>query len=110
MIISRTPFRLSFLGGGTDYPSWYREHGGKVLATTINKYCHLTCRYLPPFFEHRYRIVWSKIENCHSIDDITHPSVRAILKDMGCERGIEIHHDGDLPARSGWAPAPRATA
>ena len=58
MVISQTPFRLSFLGGGTDYPGWYREHGGTILATTINKYCRLTCRYLPPFFEHRYRVVW----------------------------------------------------
>ena len=53
MIVSRTPFRISFFGGGTDYPAWYREHGGAVLATSINKYCYLTCRYLPPFFEHR---------------------------------------------------------
>src|SRR5229473_2937209 len=67
MVISRTPFRISFFGGGTDYPSWYRAHGGAVLATTIDKYCYLTCRYLPPFFE----------------------------------RGLELHHDGDLPARSG---------
>lgn len=101
MVISRTPFRLSFLGGGTDYPGWYREHGGTILATTINKYCTLTCRYLPPFFEHRYRVVWSKIENCQTIDEITHPSVRETLRYLGIERGLEIHHDGDLPARSG---------
>lgn len=101
MIISRTPFRISFLGGGTDYPAWYLEHGGAVLATTINKYCYLTCRYLPPFFEHRYRVVWSKIENVHGIEEITHPAVRAILQYMQFERGVEIHHDGDLPARSG---------
>ncbi|MGD1805095.1 hypothetical protein ACP6PL_06595 [Dapis sp. BLCC M126] len=101
MIISRTPFRISFFGGGTDYPAWYRQHGGAVLATTIDKYCYLTCRYLPPFFEHRIRVVYSKIENCHSIDDITHPSVREILRYLEIERGVEIHHDGDLPARSG---------
>ena len=101
MIISRTPFRLSFLGGGTDYPAWYREHGGAVLGTTINKYCHLTCRYLPPFFEHRYNVVWSKIENCKTIDEITHPAAREIIRYMGITRGLEIHHDGDLPARSG---------
>ena len=101
MVISRTPFRLSFLGGGTDYPGWYREHGGTVLATTINKYCYLTCRYLPPFFEHRYRVVWSKIENCETIDEITHPSVRETLRYLNLDRGLEIHHDGDLPARSG---------
>jgi D-glycero-alpha-D-manno-heptose-7-phosphate kinase len=101
MIISRTPFRISFFGGGTDYPAWYLQHGGAVLATTINKYCYLTCRYLPPFFEHRFRIVWSKIENCHTVDEITHPAVKAILRYMQIERGVEIHHDGDLPARSG---------
>ena len=61
MIISRTPFRISFFGGGTDYPVWYNEHGGAVLATTIDKYCYITCRYLPPFFEHKYRIIYSKM-------------------------------------------------
>ncbi|MGQ4809206.1 Galactokinase [Candidatus Entotheonellaceae bacterium PAL068K] len=101
MIISRTPFRISFFGGGTDYPAWYRTHGGAVLATTINKYCYLTCRYLPPFFDHRFRVVWSKIENCQTIDQITHPAVREILRYLHIDRGVEIHHDGDLPARSG---------
>lgn len=101
MIISRTPFRISFFGGGTDYPAWYCTHGGAVLATTINKYCYLTCRYLPPFFEHRIRVVYSKIENCQTIDEITHPAVREVLRYLGLERGVEIHHDGDLPARSG---------
>ena len=101
MIISRTPFRISFFGGGTDYPSWYRIHGGTVLATTIDKYSYLTCRYLPPFFEHRIRVVYSKIENCHSIDEITHPAVREVLRYLQFERGVEVHHDGDLPARSG---------
>src|SRR5881628_1015143 len=101
MIISRTPFRISFFGGGTDYPAWYRQYGGAVLATTIDKYCYLSCRYLPPFFEHRTRIVYAKIENCRNNDEIAHPSVRHILKYLGFERGVEIHHDGDLPARSG---------
>jgi len=101
MIISRTPYRISFLGGGTDYPEWYCKHGGAVLATSINKYCYLTCRYLPPFFEHRIRIVYSKIENCQNVDDISHPAVREILRYLKIDRGIEIHHDGDLPARSG---------
>lgn len=101
MIISRTPFRISFFGGGTDYPAWYRHHGGAVLATTIDKYCYLTCRYLPPFFEHRFRVVWSRIEVCQSIDQIVHPAVRELLRYLNIERGVEIHHDGDLPARSG---------
>jgi D-glycero-alpha-D-manno-heptose-7-phosphate kinase len=101
MIITRTPFRISFFGGGTDYPAWYQEHGGVVLATTIDKYCYISCRYLPPFFEHRHRIVYSRIENVRSIDEIEHPAVRAVLGWAGCEQGLEIHHDGDLPARSG---------
>ena len=101
MIISRTPFRVSFLGGGTDYPAWFQEHGGAVLAAGIDKFCYLTCRYLPPFFEHRLRVVYSKIENCQTIDQIEHPVVRETLRHLGLSRGVEIHHDGDLPARSG---------
>ena len=101
MIISRTPYRISFFGGGTDYPAWYRNHGGAVLGTTIDKYCYLTCRYLPPFFEHRFRVVYSKVENCQTVNDITHPAVREILLYLRMDRGLEIHHDGDLPARSG---------
>jgi D-glycero-alpha-D-manno-heptose-7-phosphate kinase len=101
MIISRTPFRISFFGGGTDYPAWYRKHGGGVLASSIDKYCYLTCRYLPPFFEHRIRLVYSRIENCQSYEEIEHPSVRAVLSYLNFDRGVEIHHDGDLPARSG---------
>jgi len=101
VIISRTPYRISFFGGGTDYPVWYEEHGGAVLATTINKYSYITCRYLPPFFEHKYRIVYSKTEHTQSISEIQHPSVRATLNFMGINRGVEIHHDGDLPARTG---------
>jgi D-glycero-alpha-D-manno-heptose-7-phosphate kinase len=101
MIICRTPFRISFFGGGTDYPAWYRTHGGAVLATTIDKYCYLTCRYLPPFFEHRIRLVYRKIETCKTVDEIAHPVVREGLKFLTIDRGIELHHDGDLPARSG---------
>jgi D-glycero-alpha-D-manno-heptose-7-phosphate kinase len=101
VIISRTPFRISFFGGGTDYPVWYRQHGGAVLATTIDKYCYLTCRHLPPFFEHKFRLVYSAVESCQSVDEIRHPSVRECLRYMNVRRGVEIHHDGDLPARSG---------
>ncbi len=101
MIISRTPFRISFFGGGTDYPVWYNEHGGAVLATSINKYCYITCRYLPPFFEHKYRIVYSMTEQTHNISEIQHPSARETLNFMDINRGVEIHHDGDLPARTG---------
>ena len=101
MIISRTPFRISFFGGGTDYPAWYRNHGGAVLATTINKYCYISCRYRPPFFEHRIKVVYSKIENCQTIDEIAHPAVREVLRYLSVDHGVEIHYDGDLPARSG---------
>lgn len=101
MIITRTPFRISFFGGGTDYPGWYREHGGAVLATTIDKYCYITCRRLPPFFDHKHRIVYSHIENVKHNDEIQHPAVRAVLNWAKVEDGMEIHHDGDLPARSG---------
>ena len=101
MIISRTPYRISLFGGGTDYPAWYSTHGGAVLGSTIDKFCYLTCRHLPPFFNHRTRVVYSKIENVLTIDEITHPAVREVLRYLGVTRGVEIHHDGDLPARSG---------
>ncbi len=101
MIITRTPFRISFFGGGTDYPAWYQQHGGEVLATTIDRYCYITCRHLPPFFDHKHRVVYSVIENVREIGEIKHPAVRAVLSWAGCEKGLEIHHDGDLPARSG---------
>ena len=108
MIISRTPHRISFFGGGTDYPSWYLEHGGKVLGAAIDKYCYISCRYLPPFFEHKYRIVYSKLETVSSLDEIQHPAAREILKYFkdtlryfDGDVGFEIHHDGDIPARSG---------
>ncbi len=101
MIISKTPFRISFFGGGTDYPAWSQEHGGTVLSATIDKYCYISCRYLPPFFDHKYRIVYSNIESVKMINEIQHPSVRAVLEYLECNKGLEIHHDGDLPARSG---------
>ncbi len=101
MIISRTPYRISFFGGGTDYPAWYLKHGGKVLGTSINKYCYITCRELPPYFEHKHRIVYSKSETVNSLDEIQHPSVRAILKHFNIQKGLEIHYDGDVPSRSG---------
>ncbi|MCS7045873.1 MAG: hypothetical protein NZO58_05915 [Gemmataceae bacterium] len=101
MIICRTPFRISFFGGGTDYPAWYRRHGGAVLAATIDKYCWLTCRHLPPFFDHKFRVVYRKIETAASAAEIEHPVVRAVLQELNFDRGLELHHDGDLPARSG---------
>ncbi len=101
MIISRTPYRISFFGGGTDYPAWFSRHGGAVLATAIDKYCYLTCRWLPPFFEHRTRVVYSRIESCRDNSQIQHPAVRAVVSHLGITQGLEIHCTGDLPARSG---------
>lgn len=101
MIITRTPFRISFFGGGTDYPAWYRENGGAVLATSIDKYCYLSCRYLPPFFGQSHRIVYSRIELTTSVDEIAHPSVRCCLKRLNVREGIELVHNADLPARTG---------
>lgn len=101
MIVTRTPFRVSFFGGGTDYPPWFRQYGGAVLATTIDKYCYISCRHLPQFFDHKHRIVYSAIENVSDIDEIKHPAVREVLRWAGVDKGLEVHHDGDLPARSG---------
>ncbi len=101
MIISRTPFRVSFFGGGTDYPGWFENNKGAVLATTIDKYCYITARYLPPFFDHKSRIIYSKMEHVKEIADIDHPAVRGVLNFLKIKEGLEIHHDGDLPARTG---------
>lgn len=110
MIISRTPFRISFFGGGTDYREWFEENGGSVLATIIDKYCYITCRYLPPFFKHKSRIIYSKMEQVQNIDEIQHPSVRETLRFMNIKKGVEIHHDGDLPARTGLGSSSAFTA
>ena len=101
MIITSTPMRISFFGGGTDYPVWSREHGGAVLSTTIDKSCYITCRRLPPFFEYHSRVSYSKVENVVSNSAIEHPSVRACLQYLGMSEGVEIHHIADLPARTG---------
>lgn len=101
MIITRTPLRVSFFGGGTDYRPWFEEHGGAVLATTIDKYLYLHTRYLPPFFDHRSRIVWSQIEHVNQPSEIKHPAIRGVLEWMKIDKGVEIHHHGDLPARTG---------
>jgi D-glycero-alpha-D-manno-heptose-7-phosphate kinase len=101
VIISRTPYRISFFGGGTDYHTWYQEQGGAVLSTTINHYCYLNCRFLPPFFKEKTRVVWSQIEQVTDHNDIVHPAVRGVLNYLNIEGGVEIQHTGDLPARSG---------
>ena len=101
MIISKTPYRISFFGGGTDYPNWYKKFGGEVISTTIDKYIYITARYLPPFFDHKYRIVYSKVEMVKRARDIEHIVVRDLIKETKIKKGIELHYDGDLPAKSG---------
>ena len=101
MIITRTPMRISFFGGGTDYPVYFREFGGAVLSTAIDKSCYITCRHLPPFFEYHSRVSYSRIENVDHNGEFKHPSVRACLEYLGVEQGVEIHHVADLPARTG---------
>jgi D-glycero-alpha-D-manno-heptose-7-phosphate kinase len=101
MIITKTPYRISFFGGGTDFPFWFSENGGSVLSASIDKYCYISCRHLPKFFDHNYRFVYSAIENINQISDIKHPAIKGVLEWMKWDEGIEIHHDGDLPARSG---------
>jgi len=101
MIITKTPYRISFFGGGSDYPEWYKKFGGSVLSTTIDKHIYISCRLLPQFFNHKYRIVWSKIENVKKINQIQHRSVKNLLKYNKVKSGLEIHYDGDLPAKSG---------
>lgn len=100
MIITRTPFRISFFGGGTDIPEYFQREGGEVLSTTIDKYCYVTARPLPPFFEHSIRIAYSVLETCKDFDEIKHPLVRVALKDFN-RNDVEIHYDADLPGHSG---------
>lgn len=105
MIISKTPYRISFFGGGSDYPDWYLKNGGEVISSSINKYIYISCRNLPPFFKHKYRIVYSKIEHVKDLKNISHQAVREALrlfkKRIRFNSGLEIHYDGDLPAKSG---------
>jgi D-glycero-alpha-D-manno-heptose-7-phosphate kinase len=103
IVITRTPFRVSFFGGGSDYPAWYRREGGAVLSTAIDKYSYLYCRYAPAFFKSTHRVVWRHIEQVNAIGEILHPAVREGLKWLGFDnsRGVEIYYQGDVPARSG---------
>ena len=101
MIITKTPYRISFFGGGSDYPEWFNKNYGEVISTTINKYLYISCRELPHFFKHKFRIVYSKIENVKTIDKIKHNGVKQLLNYLKVKNGLEIHYDGDLPSRSG---------
>ena len=101
MIISKTPYRISFFGGGSDYPDWYLKNGGEVISSSIDKYIYISCRYLPPFFEHKVRLVYSEIEECQDSSEFDHPSAREVMKYLNLKNGLEIHYDGDLPGKSG---------
>ena len=101
MIITKTPFRISFFGGGTDYPTWVKEHCGAVLSTSIDKYSYLNVHRIPPFFPYKTKVVWSRVEEVNDPSEIIHPSVRETIRFMNCEEGLGIHYHGDLPARSG---------
>lgn len=101
MIISKTPFRISFLGGGTDYPSWYNHHIGMVLGTTIDKYVYLTVGPKSPFSQHNFRIFYSELEECATLEEIRHKAVRATLGYLGINDGAEVYYARDLPAQSG---------
>ncbi len=101
MIITRTPFRISFFGGGTDHPAWYKEHGGEVLSTSLDKYCYVSCKVLPPFFHYKHRVAYSQIECVNHIDEIQHPVVRECLRYSNFSPGVDIYYHADLPARSG---------
>ena len=101
MIISKTPYRISLFGGGTDFPEWFTKNSGAVLSASIDKYCYLSCRKLPPFFPHKHRFVYSRIEDIVKLEDIRHPCLKHVFKWLNITDGLEIHHDGDLPARSG---------
>lgn len=101
MIITRTPFRISFFGGGTDFPEWYTKYRGKVISTSINKYCYISTRILPPFFRYKYRLRYFKDEHVSEIEKIAHPVIRETLKHLKFKNGLEVVHNADLPAQSG---------
>ncbi len=101
MIVARAPYRVSFFGGGTDYPEWYENYGGAFLSLAINHYCYITLRVKPPFQEKRYRVSWRIAEDVNSIKSIKHPIVRHSLECMNVTAGLDITYTGDLPGGSG---------
>jgi len=100
-VISKTPYRISFFGGGTDFPQWYKKNNGVVLSTTIDKYSYISCRNIQNFFDYKYKIVYSKVEEKKLLSEIEHPAVREVLHFLNVKNGLQINHDGDLPSRSG---------
>lgn len=100
MIITQTPFRMSFFGGGTDMESFFIKHGGAVLSTTFDKYCYVNVRHLPRFFDYSTELSYSRTERVTSIDDIEHPAIRNAMKMLDMHE-IRLTYEADLPARSG---------
>ena len=100
MIITQTPFRMSFFGGGTDYPGFYEKYGGSVISTTFDKYCYVTVRHLPRFFDYSNQITYSKIERTNCVDEIEHPAVREAMRFLDMHE-LRLVYEADLPARSG---------
>lgn len=100
MVIAQAPFRMSFFGGGTDFPAFYEEHGGKVISTSIDKYCYVNVRHLPPFFDYTSEISYSKRERVNSVEEIQHPAIREAMKYLDM-RELAFSYNADLPARSG---------
>ena len=109
MIITQTPVRISFLGGGTDYPAFFRQEGGATIATTINHYNLITVHRLTRFADHCLRVHYSQVETVQKLDEIQHPSARECLRFLGIEGGVEIHYVADLPARTGLGSSSAAT-
>lgn len=101
MILTKTPYRLSLFGGGTDYPAWYEKNPSKVISAAMANYCYVYAKKLPPFFEHTIRLGYSKVESVSDVKDIEHPAIKACFKHLGIKGDISIGHDGELPARSG---------
>ncbi len=101
MIISRTPFRVSFFGGGTDFPEFYSEHGGAVLLTAIDKYCYISLHRLSPFFKYKFRASYARTELVQAPSEFQHPLIRECLLDLNVQEGLEITHISDLPGRTG---------
>ncbi len=100
MIITRTPFRMSFFGGGTDMESFFREHGGAVISTTFDKYCYVTVRHLPRFFDYTSEFSYQTTERVSNVEDIKHPAIRNAMKMLDMHE-IRLTYEADLPARSG---------
>ena len=101
MLITRTPYRISFLGGGTDYPQWYLKNNGMVLSTTIDKYSYITLNNLDNFFKYKYRIRYYYREEKQNVSQIKHPTIKNTLKLFNIKNGLDIYHYGELPARTG---------